>query len=170
MSTHHSSRAVRTLVAAGMIVVQATLPCLVWSLAAAQLGRPTSNSSTTATAGIVNSMSGAVFIRTGSGREVPAKPGDPVGRGTVVSTGADGEAILLFADGQHVNLNADSILRVDEYRFDVRDVKSNRVIYTLVWHHWNSCGCQTTFSQARRHADPLGHPAQRSDCWLRKMQ
>jgi len=59
------------------------------------------------------------------------KPGDVIGSRSIVSTGAGGEIILLFADGLHVSLAENSRLSVDEYRFNPADSGTNRAIFTL---------------------------------------
>ena len=85
----------------------------------------------TATVGIVNSVTGVVLVRNANGSESTAKVGDVVTRGTIVSTGVGGEAVLLFPDGQHVTLNSDSTVRVEEYRYEVNDIKSSRTNLAL---------------------------------------
>jgi hypothetical protein len=83
-------------------------------------------------AGLINSVAGEVYARRGSGEEVLLKAGDVFTPGTTFRSGAEGNVVLLFADGQNVTLGKDSTLRVDEYKFDARDPKSNRSSLTLV--------------------------------------
>jgi hypothetical protein len=116
-----------------LIVLLAAVPNVVF----AQAGQSRSASVGAATAptsasGFVNAASGAVFIRRGSGPEVPAKIGDVFGPGTTFRTSADSSAVLLFADGQNVTLNNDSVLRIDDYRFDARDIKASRATLGLM--------------------------------------
>jgi len=82
--------------------------------------------------GIVNSLSGPAFVRLASGAEVPVKPGDVIGSGSIVRTGLAGEIILLFADGLHVSLTENSQLNVEEYRFNPGNSSMNRAIFTLI--------------------------------------
>lgn len=116
---------VRRLTIACLLFIQATLPCLVF----AQTGR---GSGASAPAGLINSVSGSVFARGRSGEEVLLKAGDVFGPDTTFRSGADGNVVLLFADGQNITLGKDSTLRVDEYRFDARDPKANQASINLV--------------------------------------
>ncbi len=78
-----------------------------------------------AQAGYVHEVSGTVSIQRVSAKAVPAKVGDTFESDTVFRTGADGKAILKFADGQVVALGADSALRVGEYRYVARDLRQS---------------------------------------------
>ena len=129
MLTKLISCAVRSLVCAGAALVAFTLPCVAWAQAPVPGAavRPLTNTSV----GVINSLSGIVFIKRGADGEVPAKSGDLVERGTVISTGAGGEAVLLFPDGQHLSLSPDSALRIDEYQFDARDSRASRAGFSL---------------------------------------
>jgi len=130
MISYPFSSRLRSFIAAGLILVQALLPCLVWSQAAAQ----TANIATlkTVAAGIVNSLSGDVFVRKPSGEELKAKPGDLIGEGSVIITRDGGEAILLFVDGQHIVLSENSRLRVDDYRFDPQNPNLDKASFGLL--------------------------------------
>jgi len=110
----------------------AAAPAYLQAMAAAgesQLSRESSQP--TARTGIVNSVFGEVMIRTTTGEVVSAKPGDIVTAGSVVTTGIEGEAVLLFPDGQQLSIAGESSLRVDEYRFDTRDSKDSRATFSL---------------------------------------
>ena len=88
--------------------------------------------STTATAsGFVNGIAGTLYMRRGDGAEVEAKVGDVFGPGTTFRTGTEANAVLLFADGQNITLGRGSELKIGDYRFDTRDIKSSRATFAL---------------------------------------
>ena len=130
MNQHH--RPLRALGIICLMLLQALLPCM----ATAQVGQGgqgggSGNASTRAAVGIVNSLSGPVFLRSTSGPMVPAKPGDVISNRMIVSTGASGEVVLLFADGLHVTLSENTRFDIDEYRFDSGNSKANRAVFIL---------------------------------------
>jgi FecR protein len=124
--------AMRTIGIVCLVTVQAATPSAVFAQAAqgrAALG----GVATTATpSGFVSTASGTVFVRRGTGPEVPAKVGDIFGPGITFRTGGEGSAVLIFSDGQNVTLNTGSVLRIDDYRFDVSDLKSSKATLGLV--------------------------------------
>lgn len=83
-------------------------------------------------AGYVKSLSPTVFIRKGSGAQVPAKVGDVLSPGSTVVTGAAGKVDLLFADGLQISLGKESVLRIDDYRFDAANPREGRANISLV--------------------------------------
>ena len=83
-------------------------------------------------AGFLSSFTGIVFILRGNGKEEVAKVGDVYGPNTTFRTGSDSTAVLVFADGQSVTLSAESVFRVDAFRFDTRDVESSRASFGLM--------------------------------------
>jgi hypothetical protein len=121
----------RTFVAACLVFMQVAAPCLVGAQAI-QGGAGGSAPAVNLAAGFVNSVSGVVLIRRGSGKFEPAKAGDLFGPGTIFSTGPDGNAVLVFADGPNITLSKDSVLRIDDFRFDPRNVKASRARLGLV--------------------------------------
>lgn len=123
----NSRRALRTLSVAFLMLAQGGAPWVV-------LAQPVQRTAPAAVApaGLINSVSGNVYARRGTGEEVLLKPGDVFTPGTTFRSGPDGNVVLLFADGQNVTLSKDSTLRVDEYRFDARDPKSGRSSINLV--------------------------------------
>lgn len=122
----------RPLRAVGIIclmLLQALFPCM----STAQVGQGAGGSVPPGViVGVVNSLSGPVFMRLESGAEVPLRQGDRVSSRAVIRTGASAELILLFADGQHVSLSENSELRIDEYRFNSADSGGNRASFTLL--------------------------------------
>jgi len=83
-------------------------------------------------AGYVDAVSNVVSIRTSSGATVAANVGTTFEAGTAFSTGSDGRVVLKFADGQIVVLGPNSVLAVDQYRFDPNYVKASRSALDLV--------------------------------------
>lgn len=121
----HRFRRLRMFGIACLMLVQAVFPCV----SAAQVGQGGNGAGPVA--GIINSMSGPVFMRSASGVVTPLKPGDSISRGSNVSTGAGGEVILLFVDGLHISLSENSSLNIVDYRFDVADSRLNRANFTI---------------------------------------
>lgn len=120
------SRRLRAFGIACLMLVQAVFP----SMSTAQVGQ--GGSGAAPVVGVINSMSGPVFVRSASGAEIPLKPGDGFSSRSIVSTGVGGEVILLFADGLHVTLVENSLLNIDDYRFNPGDSRANRAVFTLV--------------------------------------
>ena len=126
-----------------LVSLQTALPCLVLAQ-----GGPAVEQA--APVGLVNSVSGTVYARNGSGEEVLLKAGDVFGPGTTFRSGADGNVVLLFADGQNVALSKDSVFRVDDYRFDPRDPKGSKASFNL------ASGVMTFVTGAIHTANPQG--------------
>ncbi len=108
-----------------LIVLQACFPFFVRAQSAA--GDPAREP-----AGLINSVSGSVYARTGTGEEVLLKPGDVFPPGTTFRTSGDGNVVLLFADGQNVTLNPNSTLRVDDYFFDPKEIRKGKSSLSLL--------------------------------------
>jgi hypothetical protein len=83
-------------------------------------------------AGYVDAVSNSVSIQSPSGRTAAANAGTTFAPGTTFNTGADGRAVLKFADGQIVVLGADSVLTIDQYKFDPSDLKTSSSTLDLV--------------------------------------
>jgi hypothetical protein len=75
--------------------------------------------------GYVDAVSNTVSVRTASGKTTSASVGDMFQAGTSFNTGTDGRVVLKFADGQLVVVTPGSILGVDQYQFDPRDLKAS---------------------------------------------
>lgn len=82
--------------------------------------------------GYVDAVSNSVSVQTPTGKTLSAKVGDTFHVGSTFNTGADGRVVLKFADGQIVVLGPTSILGIDQYHFDPRDLTSNRTALDLV--------------------------------------
>ena len=87
-----------------------------------------SSESSTSVSGQLNLVSGPVFLRDGSGREVQAKIGDVFGPDMTIRTGSNGKVGLLFAEGQYAVLSADSVFRIAGTQTDARVAPSNAPI------------------------------------------
>lgn len=119
---------------AGLLSLQAAFPCGLWAQSGPAGGtdRGANRVPSPTASGFISSASGQVFLRKGSGPDVPAKVGDVFGPGTTFRTGSGSTVVLLFADGQNATLSGDSVLRIDEYRFDPREIKSSRATIGLL--------------------------------------
>jgi hypothetical protein len=82
-------------------------------------------------AGYVDAASSNVLIRSATGKAQNASAGNTFEAGTTFTTGADGGAVLKFADGQVVVLGPNSIFTIDQYQFDPRDVKAGKAALDL---------------------------------------
>ena len=125
MFIRNRCRPLSALVCIGLSLLQALIPCI----ATAQVSRAASPAPI---AGYVNSLTGTVYIRARSVPESPAMPGDLAGSGSILRTGTDGEVILLFSDGLHVTLSADSAVLVEEYRYEPGNPKASRAFFRLM--------------------------------------
>ena len=121
----------RRWIALGLVMLQLAFPLGPM----AQSGRPGAEkgtvTKTTGASGFVHSISGTVFVRNGDGVEELAKVGNLFGPGTTFRTDSDGAVTLLFADGQNVALTAMSVLKIEDYRYDLRDLKASRASLDL---------------------------------------
>lgn len=106
------------------------MPC--HALAQTVIQGPGEKPQATASSGLVNSVTGDVFMRKRNGEQVRVKPGDLFEPGAQFTTGANAQLVLLFSDGQHVTLTADSVFRIDDYQFDARNPKASRASFGLM--------------------------------------
>ena len=132
LSIANRKAALRTIGFVCLAMVQAATPSAVMAQAAQGRTAPGGGAITAAPSGFLSSASGTVFVRRGTGPEVRAKVGDLFGFGITFRTGGESSAVLIFSDGQNVTLNTDSALRIDDYRFDVRDLKSSKATLGLL--------------------------------------
>jgi len=83
-------------------------------------------------AGFVEAVSNTVSMQTTANRTAAANVGATFAPGTTFNTGADGRAVLKFADGQIVVLGPGSVLTVGQYNFDPSDLKASNSTLELV--------------------------------------
>ncbi|TCS69731.1 FecR family protein [Sulfuritortus calidifontis] len=83
-----------------------------------------------ATVSQIHTLSGTVSIAYAGQAARAAQKGDRLEVGTQVATGEKSFAMLRFADGQVVALKSNSEFRVDEYRFNPKVDKDNKIGFT----------------------------------------
>jgi hypothetical protein len=78
----------------------------------------------------VEHASATVALAALSDDKADAKVGDPVYRGDVVRTGADGKLGINFADGSSFNLSSNARMELNEFVYDP-DARSNASLFNL---------------------------------------
>jgi len=73
---------------------------------------------------------GAAVVQASLSDETAAKVNDPVYRGDVVKTGADGRLGINFADGSSFNLSSNARMELNEFVYDPGS-KSNSTLFSL---------------------------------------
>jgi hypothetical protein len=73
---------------------------------------------------------GATVVQASLSDETAAKVNDPVYRGDVVKTGADGRLGINFADGSSFNLSSNARMELNEFVYDPAS-KSNSTLFSL---------------------------------------
>jgi hypothetical protein len=73
---------------------------------------------------------GAAVVQANLSDETAAKVNDPVYRGDVVKTGADGRLGINFADGSSFNLSSNARMELNEFIYDPAS-KSNSTLFSL---------------------------------------
>ena len=129
----------RTL--ATVALIGAALLCAAAAQAQSNPGRPSAGDLETAPIGKVVTATGSVTIEHTNAvvvqANIPATPGvgqtklgDPVYRGDVVQTGADGKVGITFTDGTAFNLSANARMVLNEFVYDPNG-KSNSTFFSL---------------------------------------
>lgn len=85
-----------------------------------------------ALAGYVEAVSNMVSMQTTAGKSAATIVGATFAPGTTFNTGADGRAVLKFADGQIVVLGPGSVLTIGQYKFDPANLKAGNSTLELV--------------------------------------
>ena len=80
----------------------------------------------------MEAVSNSVSMQSNSSKTATAIVGTTFAPGTTFDTGADGRAVLKFADGQIVVLGPGSVLAVGQYKFDPSDLKTSSSTLELV--------------------------------------
>lgn len=73
---------------------------------------------------------GAAVVQASLSDETAAKVNDPVYRGDVIKTGADGRLGINFADGSSFNLSSNARMELNEFIYDPAS-KSNSTLFSL---------------------------------------
>jgi uncharacterized cupin superfamily protein len=81
--------------------------------------------------GYVHAISGEVTITRAGMAPVRAKLGDLFEEGTSFATGADGKAVLKFADGQVVSLSPRTQFAVTSYVYDKNNAAQGNILFSL---------------------------------------
>jgi len=82
--------------------------------------------------GYVHAMSGDVTITQAGKASAKAKVGDLFEQGTSFTTGADGKAVIKFADGQVIALAPNTNFVVSSYDYNAANVPSSNIVFSLV--------------------------------------
>ncbi len=76
-------------------------------------------------------VSGNVFIAQGKNPAHRVTKNEPIGSDTLIQTGDGSSALLSFADGQVVTMQANSILQVREYRYDAKRIENSSIVFAM---------------------------------------
>lgn len=84
-----------------------------------------------AAGGYLHDAVGSVSVAIGKDAPRPAVMNDAVDSGTVIRTGDNSSAVLKFADGQVVSMQANSTFQVREYVYEPERVDESRVAFSI---------------------------------------
>ena len=76
-------------------------------------------------------VSGDVFVTQGKNPVQRVDNSEPVASDTLIETGDKSAALLKFEDGQIVTMQADSILKVREYRYDAKRIENSSIVFSM---------------------------------------
>jgi len=76
-------------------------------------------------------VSGDVFVTQGKNPVQRVDNSEPVVSDTLIETGDKSAALLKFEDGQIVTMQADSILKVREYRYDAKRIENSSIVFSM---------------------------------------
>lgn len=82
--------------------------------------------------GYVQDVSGQVSVTVGANAPRLVAKNDTVASGMVVRTGGNGHAVLKFADGQLVSLQANSTFQIREYRYVNRQEDESSIAFSML--------------------------------------
>jgi hypothetical protein len=85
-----------------------------------------------APAGQISESKGYVTISNGGGAPVSAKKGAPIEEGQTITTGARGQVVLKFQDGQTIALKSGSIFKVNSYKYDQAMPEQGQSFFALL--------------------------------------
>lgn len=81
---------------------------------------------------VVKDLQGVLTVQTGGNPPQVHKPGTGIPVGSILRTGADSSAVLVFPDGQVCALAADSTVRLAQYVYAPREPSRNEMSLNLV--------------------------------------
>jgi len=76
-------------------------------------------------------VSGDVFVTHGKNPAQRVTNSEPVVSDTLIETGDKSAALLKFEDGQVVTMQADSIFKVREYRYDAQRIGNSSIVFSM---------------------------------------
>jgi len=76
-------------------------------------------------------VSGDVFVTQGKNPTQRVTNSEPVVSDTLIQTGDNSAALLRFEDGQVVTMQADSIFKVREYRYDAKRIGNSSIVFSM---------------------------------------
>jgi hypothetical protein len=85
-----------------------------------------------APAGQISETTGFVTVGVPAQSPVSAKKGSGVEVGQVITTGANGQAVIKFQDGQTIALKSNSIFKVNSYKFDQASPEKGESVFALL--------------------------------------
>lgn len=85
-----------------------------------------------APAGQISESTGFVTVGAPQASPVSAKKGSGVEAGQVITTGANGQAVIKFQDGQTIALKSNSIFKVNAYKFDQAAPEKGESVFALL--------------------------------------
>lgn len=92
---------------------------------------PVISSAAHAAGGRVYVVSGNVYAAQGKNPAHRVVDNEDIVSDTVISTGKESAALLRFADGQVVTMQANSTLQVREYRYDANRIEDNNIVFSM---------------------------------------
>lgn len=85
-----------------------------------------------APAGQISDTAGFVTVGAPQASPVSAKKGSGVEPGQVITTGANGQAVIKFQDGQIIALKSNSIFKVNAYKYDQTAPEKGETVFALL--------------------------------------
>jgi hypothetical protein len=85
-----------------------------------------------APAGQISETAGYVTVTNSQQAPVTAKKGAAIESGQVITTGANGQAVIKFQDGQIIALKSNSVFRVNKYIYDQAYPEKGETFFSLL--------------------------------------
>ena len=77
-------------------------------------------------------VSGSVFVAQGKNPAHLVIKSEPVAPDMLINTGEKSSALLRFEDGQVVTMQANSMFRIREYRYDPRKIENSNIVFSMI--------------------------------------